>query len=388
MARMGTEQMDVVVGEDPTTRGGFLIKVGGGVVGGVLLGGGLAPTALGSPSATEAGSAADDAQQRLTKMDFQIRWSHEVSFAGWYAAQHFGWFKKEGINLNVIGGGPNLDVSQIIAGGAQKFGEGYPEQLLRGRVEQNIPFVVFGSLFQRSPSCFMSLKTGANNWTRPRDLLGRRIATNAAGALVIKSLLRNVNLPEDNWTYVPAGFDPTPLVAGQVDFFHGFRTGQGVALEVQGHQVNYITYDLFNYLAYDGPFVVLRKTLNENQDLLVRFLRATIKGWEWVNANPVAAARMSVDLYGKSVGLDLQQQIAQGRSQIADIVNPATKKFGLFWMTPFRWDNMIKFNAASGAIPRSIPASQIMTQTILKKALNGKSRLLTPRELRLKYKKS
>lgn len=295
--------------------------------------------------------------------------------------------QKEGIDLNVIGGGPNLDVSQIIASGGQKFGEGYPEQLLAGRVEQNIPFVIFGALFQRSPSCFMSLKTASRNWTRPRDLLGRRIATNAAGALVIKALLRNVGLPEDNWTYVPAGFDPSPLIAGQVDFFHGFRTGQGVTLELAGHEVNYITYNLFNYLSYDGPLVVLRRTLRQNAGLLARFLRATIKGWEWVNANPAAAAQMSMDLYGSSVGLDLKQQIAQGRSQIADIVNSATRRRGLFWMTPARWNNMIAFNQKAGLISKTIPADQIMTQSVLKAALKGKSRLLTPRELKLKYKK-
>lgn len=390
MARVsGSDRVDIELGSDPTTsRGGFLLKIGGGVAGGVLLGGGLVPTALGAASSSAAGSAVEDAEQALTKMNFQIRWSHEVSFAGWYAAEHFGWFKKEGIDLNVIGGGPNLDVSQIIASGGQKFGEGYPEQLLAGRVAQNIPFVIFGALFQRSPSCFMSIKTGSNNWTRPRDLLGRRIATNAAGALVIKALLRNVGLPEDNWTYVPAGFDPSPLVAGQVDFFHGFSTGQGVTLELDGHDVNYITYNLFNYLAYDGPFVVLQKTLQEQPALLARFMRASIKGWEWVNANPAAAAQMSVDLYGSNVGLDLKQQIAQGRSQIADIVNSATRKRGLFWMTPNRWNNMIAFNQRAGLISRSIPANQIMTQSVLKAALRGKSKLLTPKELKLKYRKS
>jgi ABC-type nitrate/sulfonate/bicarbonate transport system substrate-binding protein len=385
----GDYRMDIELGGGPMTRGGFLIKVGGGVVGGMALGGGLASTALGSPSSTAARSAASAAAAApQTKMSFQIRWSHEVSFAGWYAAQHFDWFKKEGIDLNVIGGGPNLDVSQIIASGGQKFGEGYPEQLLAGRVEQNIPFVIFGALFQRSPSCFMSLKTSTNNWTRPKDLLGRRIATNAAGALVIKALLRNVGLPEENWTYVPAGFDPSPLIAGQVDFFHGFRTGQGVTLELDGHQVNYITYNQFNYLTYDGPFVVLQETLKQYPGLLARFLRASIKGWEWVNANPAAAAQMSVDLYGQSVGLDLKQQIAQGRSQIADIINPATKKYGLFWMTPLRWNNMISFNAKAGLISHTVPASQIMTQSVLKAALQGKSKLLTPRELRLKYTKT
>jgi ABC-type nitrate/sulfonate/bicarbonate transport system substrate-binding protein len=233
----------------------------------------------------------------------------------------------------------------------------------------------------------MSLKTSSNNWTRPRDLLGRRIATNAAGALVIRALLRNVGLPENNWTFVPAGFDPSPLVAGQVDFFHGFSTGQGVTLELQGHDVNYITYNLFNYLAYDGPFVVLQSTLRQNAGLLARFMRASIKGWEWVNANPAAAARMSVDLYGSSVGLDLEQQIAQGRSQVADIVSRATKKRGLFWMTPTRWNNMIEFNQRSGLISKTIPANQIMTQSVLNAALRGKSRLLTSKELKLKYTK-
>jgi hypothetical protein len=57
-------------------------------------------------------------------------------------------------------------------------------------------------------------------------------------------------------------------------------------------------------------------------------------------------------------------------------------------MTPARWNNMIEFNQKAGLIPRAIPADQIMTQSVLKAALQGKSTLLTPKELKLKYRKS
>jgi ABC-type nitrate/sulfonate/bicarbonate transport system substrate-binding protein len=245
-------------------------------------------------------------------------------------------------------------------------------------VEQNIPFVVFGALYQVSPACFMSL--AEKNLTTPEDMVEARIATTAGGRPVVNALLEAVGLPSDKWKYVPSGFDPTPVVEDQADFFHGFRTGQGVTLELQGNDVNYILMSDFDYNPYETPVFALEDTVNEQEDLLVRFLRGSIKGWEWAAKNPEGAAKMTVDKYGRD-GLTIEQQTAEGEAQVSDVVGDETAEKGLFYMDPARWDEMVTFLKDSGGIKSTIPASDFVNTDIQAKAMDGKSSLLPEKEL-------
>ena len=61
-------------------------------------------------------------------VDFQIRWLKEVSFGGWYAGIENGYFAEEGINLNIIAGGPTLDVQQVVSGGGGPHRRGHHRQ--------------------------------------------------------------------------------------------------------------------------------------------------------------------------------------------------------------------------------------------------------------------
>ncbi len=368
------------------SRRAFIRTTSGGVIGFALLGAacgdegtGATPTTAGAASATTGGptttaAPTTTAMAEAQSLDFQIRWLKEVSFGGWYAGIENGYFAEEGIDLNIVAGGPNLDVQQIVAGGGVPVGEGITDRIIRGRAEQDIPFVVIGALYQRVPAVLMSF--AEKGISEPADLVGARIATTAEGRPLIEALLAHVDLPATEWTFVPSGFDPSPIVQDEADVFHGFRTGQGATLELQGFDMNYITYDQFDYQMYDAPIFVLENVLEEQEDLLVRFMRATIKGWEWATENPDEIAALTVDKYGHDQ-LTLEQQTTESNAQVSDIVTDETIENGLFYMREERWQNTIDFLVDSGSLSSGIQASEIMTTAIQEQAMGGQSRLLT-----------
>lgn len=330
----------------------------------------LAVTAFG-PAACA--GASGSGSKPAKKLDFQIRWLKTVAFGGWWAGVENGYFKDEGIDLNVIPGGPNLDVQQVVAGGGVPVGEGITDRIIRGKLEQKLSFRIIGCLYQKTPAVFMSL--GKNGWTKPADLVGKRIGTTQEGVPLVEALLTNAGLPPKEWKFVPSGFDPSPLVQGDIDFFQGFRSDQGVSLELQGIETNYITYDQFGFDPYDAPIFVLEKTLDKDRDLLVRFMRATIKGWEWVVANPSKAAELTVSKYGTK-DLKLAQQKLESKFQVDDVRSSETDKNGLFYTTEQRWQKMIDFLAEAKSLPRSLPAKEIFTSEIQSEAMDGASALL------------
>lgn len=383
MAREKLEAVSIVYA--PRSRRLFL-KGSAGLLGMASLGGILqACGAAASPSPPPAGTptvaptagdptaAASPTAIPISTVDFQIRWLKEVSFGGWFAGIENGYFRDEGIDLNVIAGGPNLDVQQIIAGGNIPIGEGITDRILLGRVEQNVPFKIIGALYQRSPASFMSF--AEKNIATPADMVGKRIATTAEGRPLVEALFQNAGLPPTDWTFVPSGFDPSPIVNDEADLFHGFRTGQGNLLELQGESMNYVTYDQFDFPVYDAPIFVLEDTLAEQEDLLVRWMRASIKGWEYAVANPEEVSELTVSKYGHE-GIDPAVSENEAKLQIDDIVSPDTDQRGLFTMTEERWQTVLDFFVAAGTLTNEVPASDIMTTAIQEQAMGGMSSLL------------
>ena len=97
----------------------------------------LAVTAFGAAAcAGDSGNGSGSTQVKA--LDFQIRWLKTVAFGGWWAGIENGYFNDEGIDLNVIPGGPNLDVQQVVAGKGVPIGEGITDRIIRGKIEQDL----------------------------------------------------------------------------------------------------------------------------------------------------------------------------------------------------------------------------------------------------------
>jgi ABC-type nitrate/sulfonate/bicarbonate transport system substrate-binding protein len=206
-------------------------------------------------------------------------------------------------------------------------------------------------------------------------MVGKRIATTAEGRPLVEALFRAAGLPPTEWTFVSSGFDPSPIVNDEADFYHGFRTGQGNGLELAGNAMNYISYDQFDFPVYDAPIFVLEDTLADREDMLVRWMRATIKGWEYAVANPVEVSQLTIEKYGHP-DIDPALSDNEAKLQVADIVSDDTNSKGLFTMNEARWTTILDFLVDAGQLATSAPVSDIMTTSIQEQAMGGKSKLL------------
>ena len=86
--------------------------------------GALATLALAGGILATVGTAAPSKQssQKLTKLTFQLKWVTQAQFAGHYAAEAKGFYKKAGLDVNIRVGGPDIIPEQVVAGGQAQFG--------------------------------------------------------------------------------------------------------------------------------------------------------------------------------------------------------------------------------------------------------------------------
>jgi NitT/TauT family transport system substrate-binding protein len=87
--------------------------------------------------------------QKLTKLTFQLKWVTQAQFAGYYAAQAKGYYKKAGLDVNIRVGGPDIIPEQVVAGGQAQLGLDWLPSLMSAR-DQGTKLVNIAQVFTRS----------------------------------------------------------------------------------------------------------------------------------------------------------------------------------------------------------------------------------------------
>lgn len=306
--------------------------------------------------------------QELEKVKVQLNWVNDAEAAGFWAALENGYYKEEGLEVEFLPGGPQVDYIGVVAGGGAMLGRaGASMPLIKARL-QGVPVKAFGTTFQQLMSGLVSL--AKNPIRTPQDAVGKKIGLQTGARMTWSMILRNAGLKEDQMQIVSVGVDPTPLVTGEVDAFYCYIINQPLALKAQGLDVVVASNTQLGLPGYSDLFYTTEDVLKNKEDVVVRWLRATIRGLEYNQLHPEEVARLCTK-YGGS-GLDVNHQIEVNKAQIPYQKSPLTEEKGLCWMDPAVWENTIKMMYETKQIERLLPADDIMTLKILEKAYGGK----------------
>ena len=88
-------------------------------------------------------------QPSLTPITLQLKWTHAFQFAGYYAALENGYYRDVGLEVEILAGGPTMDVVTQVVSGQADFGVGTSGLLLDYAAGK--PIKVLGVVYQHSP---------------------------------------------------------------------------------------------------------------------------------------------------------------------------------------------------------------------------------------------
>ena len=111
----------------------------------VLAAAAAAVVSLAAVSLATAGSSSP----KLTNVTLQSKWVVQAQFAGYYVAQAKGYYKQQGLNVNIKIGGPTISPEQVVLGGQADFGIDWMPSLLSFR-DQGQDLVNIAQVFARS----------------------------------------------------------------------------------------------------------------------------------------------------------------------------------------------------------------------------------------------
>jgi len=229
----------------------------------------------------------------LEKVSLQLKWRHQFQFAGYYMAREKGFYREQGLEVDIQEGNADTDpVAQVVSGKAQ-FGIGASELVLER--SQGKPVVAMAAIMQHSPLVIFTRAGGEVR--RIQDLEGRRLMLLPTEAEMF-AYLRRSRVAVDKIKLVPHSFTPEDLISGKVDALSGYATDEGYLLEKAG-----IPYLAFSPRSagidfYGDTLFTSEQQIARHPGQVEAFRQASLRGWEYAMAHPEEAVELILRQYG------------------------------------------------------------------------------------------
>lgn len=257
------------------------------------------PTAVNAP-ADEAAPAehADDAAGALTPVSLQLQWVPQSQFAGYYAAAAKGFYEAEGLDVTIKPGAVEIVPQQVVATGGAEFGVAWVPKVLAS-VEQGADLVNIAQIFQRSG--MLQVSWADSGISTPEDWAGKKVGTWGFGnEFEVFAALKMVGLDPDNpddVEIVQQPFDMSLLLNREIDAAQAMTYNEyAQLLEANNPDTGELyqpeDFTVINYeevgtaMLQDGIFTRGEWLAEDgNEEITVRFLRASFKGWIYCRDN-------------------------------------------------------------------------------------------------------
>ena len=265
--------------------------------------------ALGAAVAIVAAACSSSGGGALTKVRLQLQWFPQAQFAGYYAALDQGYYKAEGLDVSILPGGVDIVPATVVAGGNAEFGISWVPKMLASR-ESGADVQVIGQVFQRSGTLQVAWKDAAI--TKPDDWRGKKVGTWGFGnEAELYAAMQKVGIDPANAgdvTIVPQDFTMTAFLNGEIDAAQAMIYNEyAQVLEAknpttgalyQPDDINIVSMESAGTAMLQDAIFASQAWLAKsgNEDVAVKFLRASFKGWQYCRDN----AASCVDIVLKS----------------------------------------------------------------------------------------
>jgi len=254
------------------------------------------------------------AQDQIT---FQLKWVNQGQFAGYLVAKDLGYYEEENLDVTINPGGPDIAPEQVIAGGGADVITTWMAAGLAAR-ERGVPLVNIAQPFANT--ALQMVCSEESGVTSTDDFPGKTLGVWFFGneypfyAWMAKLGL-STDGGEDGVEVLRQAFSADPLLQGQADCISVMRYNEYKQVLDAGIPEDSLT--LFDFteeevgMLEDGLYV-LEDRLEDPEfvDQMVRFVRASMRGWEYAKENPEEAAEIVLE-NDMSGALTLESQVYQ-----------------------------------------------------------------------------
>ncbi len=244
---------------------------------------------------TSGAYAADD-------LTLQLKWVTQAQFAGYYVALENGFYAEEDLNVTIKPGGPDVAPVQVLLGGGADVMVDWMPSALAAR-ENGAPIVNIAQPFKSSGMMLTCLKeTGISS---PADFSGHTLGVWFYGnEYPFLSWMNKLSIPTDGSAggveVLKQGFNVDPLLQKQAACISTMTYNeywQVIDAGISADDLVTFKYEDQGVATLEDGLYALEDKLADPafEDEMVRFVRASMKGWKWAEENPEEAAMIVLE---------------------------------------------------------------------------------------------
>ncbi|MCP4182270.1 MAG: ABC transporter substrate-binding protein [Hyphomicrobiales bacterium] len=237
------------------------------------------------------------ASMAADKVTLQLKWVTQAQFAGYYVAKDKGFYKEENLDVEIKPGGPDIAPAQVLVGGGADVVLDWMPSALATR-EKGAKLVNIAQPFKTSGMMLTCRKDSGIK--TPADFKGKTLGVWFYGnEYPFLSWMSQLGLSTeggaDGVTVLKQGFNVDPILQKQADCVSTMTYNeywQIIDAGLSADELIVFKYQEQGVATLEDGIYVLEGKLKDAafQDKMVRFVRASMKGWKWAEENPDAAA--------------------------------------------------------------------------------------------------
>ena len=286
------------------------------------------------------------------KIKIVLDWVPNTNHTGLYVAKDLGYFKEEGLDVEIVQP-PEGSTTALIGAGGAEFGISFQDTLAKSFAKENpVPVTAVAAILQHNTSGIISLKEKGID--SPKKLEGKKYATweDNIEQAILKKLVTDDKGDFSKVKLIP--YTITDVVTGlksDVDAVWVYYAWDGIATERAGLQTNFLKIrDYGEELDYYSPVIIANNDfLKKNPEIAKKVLKAIKKGYEYAMKNPEESAKILVK---NSPELDINL-VTASQKWISKEYQSDAKEWGM--IDGNRWNRFYEWLYKNKAVEREIP---------------------------------
>jgi NitT/TauT family transport system substrate-binding protein len=300
-----------------------------------------------------------------TKLTFALDWRPEAEHGGYYQALATGEYDKVGLDVQIIPGGPGVNVPQLLASGQVDLGIGSNSFIVMNLVKEAVPVTAVAAFFQKDPQVLIIHPDAAVKSIA--DLKGRPF------------LLADASR-DSFWVWLKAKYGFTddqvrkynynlgPFLADERAVQQGYVTAEPYAIEKEAHfkpQVFLLADD--GYPSYASLILAPDKLLRIRSDVARKFIQASAAGWLSYLDEDGDAGDQLILKGNPEMNRDLLDQARAKMIKNGIVEGGDAETLGLGAMTDARWTAFFQAGLKQGLYAKDLPYTRAYTIGLVNK---------------------
>jgi len=288
---------------------------------------------------------------------FATDWKAQAEQGGFYQALASGEYAKRGLKVEIVQGGPGVNVPQLLASGAVEMGMGSNSFIVMNLAQENVPVKAVAAYMQKDPQVLMAHPDVGVN--KIADLKGHPILLSDASVTAFWVWLKAKYAFTDDQVRKYT-FNAAPFLADKRAAQQGYVTSEPYTIEKQaGLKPKVFLLADEGYPGYATMVLAPDALIAKNPAAVKAFVEATAKGWtDYLTGDPKAAD----ELIKKDNPEMTQDVLDQAREKMREYgIVSGDKGAPVGAMADDRWKAFFDVASAQGVYPKTLDYKRAYT---------------------------